>query len=338
MLISATHEAALQARPIAPVLFAGVPPSIPAVLTFVTQQPLLAFQQDNPDAGVGEAVGATLSAGLYSGGVPRQALPLLTTLQLPSEHPRGFMQGSLLPMLATTTVVVNMPVFVVSARHTEHLSALPNASFVGSGTPPLFVPAIPAPQWRRLFARQIEQPEVVNYSFFFRGYLYRPLPPPPYPGPYILLQDAIRILVNAGFVVNPLVQYVFSTLAPAGYVIAQSPAAHTNPPFSATISLTVSKGPQPIPGAVTVPFLSSSMSIVDAADLIMAAGCTLAYPVFATFSTSLSVPSGYIISQSPPGSSSVVAGTAVSIVVSVGPPVIYPSHGTLFLPGVAPPP
>jgi beta-lactam-binding protein with PASTA domain/Ca2+-binding RTX toxin-like protein len=98
--------------------------------------------------------------------------------------------------------------------------------------------------------------------------------------------------------------------APAGQVIGQSPAGGANvQPFSA-VALTVSLGP----ALVTVPTVTGQPQ-TSATSSITAAGLLVGT---ITQQDSATVPAGSVIAQTPAGGTQAVAGTAVSLVVSIG--------------------
>lgn len=319
MFISAGHEAAQHARPIQPVLWSGGPP-VPFVAPTFTQRPaLLAFPQDNPDIGPGEAVGLTAAAGLFSGGPPQQARPLITTLEVPTGHPLPFFNIPVQAGPAPTTVVSNLPVFIASARHNDALN-LNSTTWLWSGGQPVFVPPPPAPQFRRLFASQVEQPEVVNYSRFTAGYFYVPGPPPPYGGPNITIWAATSIIVNAGLIVGQPVQYVPNATIPRNYVISQTPPAGSSVLPNTPILLTVSLGPAYTQPTLTVPNVIG-MNILDAQFMLSQFGFNV---LNATFVNSSSVPDTIVMGQSLPGGGQYATQTSITLTVSAGvAPVTY---------------
>lgn len=120
---------------------------------------------------------------------------------------------------------------------------------------------------------------------------------------------AITTLVAAQLSVGSI-QTAFSRTVPAGHVISQAPAAGTSVPARTAVALVVSLGP----AQVTVPDVVGTLE-AEARTAILAAKLTVGV---VTSQFSGTVPSGRVISQAPPASSTVNEGSAVSVVVSLG--------------------
>ncbi len=117
-----------------------------------------------------------------------------------------------------------------------------------------------------------------------------------------------------------------SSTVPAGSVIGQDPTGGTSVVQGSAVALVISLGPV----MVTVPDVIGMIQ-ANATSAIVAAGLTVGTVTIATSDT---VPAGNVISQDPTGGNSVPQGTAVNLVISLGPqgPVLPPDPGT-----VAPP-
>ena len=108
-----------------------------------------------------------------------------------------------------------------------------------------------------------------------------------------------------------------SETVPSGLVISQSPAASTQVAARTPVSLVISIGPFR-PTTVTVPNVVG-LTETAAANAIYAGGLTLG-----SISTAYSatVASGNVISQSPAAHTTVPFQTRVSLVISIGPPIV----------------
>jgi len=105
------------------------------------------------------------------------------------------------------------------------------------------------------------------------------------------------------------VDEAFDDRVPTGRVIDQNPASGQTIPFGSTVTLTVSKGPQP----VAVPDVTGQ-SGGDAEAILVAAG----FEVALKHQYSTTVPSGNVIRQDPSGGTA-AAGSRVTVWVSLGP-------------------
>ncbi|HEY5871336.1 MAG TPA: PASTA domain-containing protein [Candidatus Tectomicrobia bacterium] len=127
----------------------------------------------------------------------------------------------------------------------------------------------------------------------------------------LLQANAVTTLVTAQLSVG-VIQQAFSPTVPAGSVISQTPAAGATVPERTAVDLVISRGPP----QVTVPALVGTAQATATA-AILAAQLTVG-PVTSQYSAS--VPAGQVISQAPAAGTTVNDGTAVSLVVSLGPP------------------
>ncbi len=108
-----------------------------------------------------------------------------------------------------------------------------------------------------------------------------------------------------------------SAIVPVDHVISQDPAAGTSIAEGAAVNLLVSLGP----AMVTVPDVVGQVQ-ADAEAAIIAAGLIVGTVTTANSDT---VPAGQIISQNPAAGVSVVQGSAVDLVVSLGPGSLPPT-------------
>lgn len=120
-------------------------------------------------------------------------------------------------------------------------------------------------------------------------------------------------IASAGLALGTVTQ-TYSPTVPAGQVISQNPAAGTQVQTGSTVSLTVSRGPAPDPNRI-VPNVTGASQVAAEASIVtrdlVVGTITQAY--------SPTVPAGQVISQNPAGGTQVLAGSAVSFVVSLGP-------------------
>ena len=127
---------------------------------------------------------------------------------------------------------------------------------------------------------------------------------------------AATALNNAGLTVGSITQQTNSTV-PAGTVISQNPTAGASVAPGSAVDLVVSSGP----ASITVP------NVVGLAQNAAAAALQKANLTVGSITrqTSTSVPAGSVISQNPAAGTSVAPGSAVDLVVSLGPPVTVPN-------------
>ncbi|MHC4498103.1 MAG: PASTA domain-containing protein, partial [Planctomycetota bacterium] len=124
--------------------------------------------------------------------------------------------------------------------------------------------------------------------------------------------DANSHIAAAGLVVD-LVSYDYSDTVPVGIVISQNPLGGTTVPDRSTVDIVVSVGP-----AVVVP------DVVDANETDANSAITVAGLVVGDTSHQYSdiVAEGLIIGQNPFAGTTVPAGTAVDLLVSLGQPTV----------------
>ncbi|MGD8569399.1 MAG: PASTA domain-containing protein [Gammaproteobacteria bacterium] len=125
--------------------------------------------------------------------------------------------------------------------------------------------------------------------------------------------DAESAITAVGLVVGT-VTTSNSTTVPAGDVISQNPVAGTTVALGSAVDLVVSLGPV----TVTTPDVVG-LAQADAQSAIVAAGLVVGTVTTANSNT---VPAGNVISQSPGAGTTVVEGSAVDLVVSLGPALI----------------
>jgi RHS repeat-associated protein len=143
-----------------------------------------------------------------------------------------------------------------------------------------------------------------------------------------LLPDA-RTMIEAASL-KPLVVTELFGPQPAGTVVGQDPLAGTaNVALSATVRLTVSKGPQPF----TMPFVVGDQLAPTNARLT---GAGLTVNVTAAFSTT--IPVGDIMAQAPAAGTGLLPGSAppVALMVSAGGPLPAPIASIVLEPGPGP--
>ncbi len=139
--------------------------------------------------------------------------------------------------------------------------------------------------------------------------------PVPAPGPVAvpnvlnLTQAAATTAITGAGLVLGTVSQSSSTTVPAGSVISQNPSAGTSVAAGSAVALIVSTGPVAVPNVV-------NMTQAAATTAISFAGLAIGT---ITQQTNATVPSGSVISQNPTAGTSVVAGSAVALVVSTGP-------------------
>ena len=122
---------------------------------------------------------------------------------------------------------------------------------------------------------------------------------------------ATNAITGAGLVVGTVTQQSHASV-PAGNVISQNPVGGTVVAGGSAVDLVVSTGP---PSNVTVPNVvgqtqAAATTAINNAGLVVGA---------ITQQTSLTVPAGSVISQNPAAGASVPSGSAVALVVSLGP-------------------
>jgi beta-lactam-binding protein with PASTA domain len=155
----------------------------------------------------------------------------------------------------------------------------------GSGTPDWYMPAMNYPVliWQ---TTPVSMPDVVGMA----------------------QADAQNAIVSANLAVGAVTQN-YSDTVPAGNVISQSPDAGTSVYIGTLVDLVVSLGK-----AVTVPDVAG-MSQFDAESTILAADLVVGQ---VTQECNETVPAGNVISQSPAAGLTVLAGSSVDMIVSMG--------------------
>jgi len=139
-----------------------------------------------------------------------------------------------------------------------------------------------------------------------------PAPAPgliPVPNVLNLTQAAATAAINGAGLVLGTVSQSSSITVPAGSVISQNPSAGTNVAANSTVSLIVSTGPVAVPNVVNMTQAAATTAISFAG---LAVGAI-------SQETNATVPKGSVISQNPASGTNVIAGSAVSVVVSTGP-------------------
>jgi hypothetical protein len=138
----------------------------------------------------------------------------------------------------------------------------------------------------------------------------------PYPG--YTLGQAQQILATAGFTINPVIIWQYSTTVPYYYVISQNPVAGTVMTYQETpIQLTVSAGPPP-PSLVDVDvpsligeLLLTGIQVLASQDLNLGT---------VTYIQSATIPINSITGQSPSAGTLVTPYSSVNLTVCSGPP------------------
>ena len=130
---------------------------------------------------------------------------------------------------------------------------------------------------------------------------------------------AEAVITNAILIVGTVTQQ-YSATVPVGVVVAQTPTAGASVLPSAAVDLVVSRGVQP---SVMPDVLGEPQTQAETA--VTAAGLALG-PITQDFNNT--VAAGNVIAQSPAAGTELPQGTAVSIVVSLGPPsAVEPVEG-----------
>jgi len=120
-------------------------------------------------------------------------------------------------------------------------------------------------------------------------------------------------LSSVALLTTGTISQAYSSTVAAGYVISQSPAAGTEVTTYSAVDLTVSLGPEP--SYVTVPDVTNMIQAA-AQSALASVGLTVGT---ITQSYSDTVAAGYVIGQSPAAGTSMESGSAVSLVISLGP-------------------
>jgi beta-lactam-binding protein with PASTA domain len=134
------------------------------------------------------------------------------------------------------------------------------------------------------------------------------------------LAIATAAAVQANLIVLPPV-YQGSNTVPAGTIISQSPAAGSTQLLWTPVLLVVSSGPLGTPVSVTVPNIVGQTATTGNA-LLSGVGLV---STNVTYGFQTSIAAGIIVSQSVAAGTSVLVGTTVSYVVSLGPQTVTPT-------------
>jgi hypothetical protein len=135
--------------------------------------------------------------------------------------------------------------------------------------------------------------------------------------PFITLGQAIEILANAGFTVNPIILWQYSSTVPYYYIIGQLPTAgsvipYQNPP----VQLTVSAGPAPpVPSLVTVPNLVGQ-PLLFAIEILTEAYLNIGTVTYVQSATS---PINSVVAQAPAPLTQVPQYSGVNLTACSGP-------------------
>lgn len=132
------------------------------------------------------------------------------------------------------------------------------------------------------------------------------------PSVIALSQAAATSALNAAGLVVGVVTMQSSPTVPVGHVIAQTPPAGSSVAAGSAVDLVVSSGPpQVVVPDVVGQGVSSATVALTGAGLVVGT---------VTHEVSTTVPFNVVISQAPAAGASVAAGSAVALVVSLGPP------------------
>jgi beta-lactam-binding protein with PASTA domain len=127
-------------------------------------------------------------------------------------------------------------------------------------------------------------------------------------------EDANSSLVLGGVVVGALTYEHSDTMA-AGLIVSQSPSSGTIAPLiGSAVDLAISLGPPRVPYVIDMPEEEANSAIT---------GVSLVVGTI-TYEFSYTITAGLVISQNPVDGTIVSVGSAVDLVVSLGPPVIVP--------------
>ena len=129
--------------------------------------------------------------------------------------------------------------------------------------------------------------------------------------------EAETALTNAGLAVGAVTEQ-YSETVPPGMIIRQNPPGGTGVPPGAAVGLVVSLGPEPVPVPVLTGLLRrQAATALASARLVLGA-------VMEEYNSS--VPAGRVVTQSPSSGTLVLPGTAVALIVSLGPePIPVPN-------------
>jgi len=136
--------------------------------------------------------------------------------------------------------------------------------------------------------------------------------------------SAVSTIEAIGYLVAS-VTYQYHNTIPASIVISQDPSGGTPVDTGSTVNLVVSLGRPIVPNVVGMAE-TSAVATIETVD---------GFTATATYEYHNSVPLGVVISQNPAGDTSVDIGTVVSIVVSLGRPVVPEVVGMILAEAVA---
>ncbi len=130
----------------------------------------------------------------------------------------------------------------------------------------------------------------------------------------VSLEDAKKVAQDAGLKLT-IGEERYDASVPQGHIVSQDPAPNVSVPPGSTITVIVSKGPEPVtvPGLINVPY-PVAKGILEA----------LGLQVQRSDEPSSTVADGAVIRSTPPFGSTVQPGTTVTLVVSVGNKVKVP--------------
>jgi beta-lactam-binding protein with PASTA domain len=133
------------------------------------------------------------------------------------------------------------------------------------------------------------------------------------------LTDANLALTNVTLVISSITE-VYSNIIPANTVMGQNPAGGTTVPVGSNVVLIVSLGRPVVPAVVGMLEADANLAITAVDNLTVGS-------VLRQFSDT--VAQNVVISQNPAGGTEVLVGSAVDLVVSLGPPIPVPDVMTL---------
>jgi beta-lactam-binding protein with PASTA domain len=126
--------------------------------------------------------------------------------------------------------------------------------------------------------------------------------------------DADSNIVAAELVVGDII-FEHSDIVPAGFVISQDPMGSVVVAVGSLVDLVVSSGQPIVPNVVGETEAVAVSAITDVDNLVVGA---------VSYEHSETVAEGSVISQSPVGGTVVAVGSAVDLVISLGPPALVP--------------
>ena len=127
--------------------------------------------------------------------------------------------------------------------------------------------------------------------------------------------SAIQTLRSAGYKVSPSVETDYSETVPSGAVIATKPGGGSRKPHGTTVELIVSKGQE----RYTIPVTARTSLAATRAALAAIPVQVVADP---QTQYNAQFPRGAVIGTDPPAGQKVKRGTSVTIILSLGPPMV----------------